>query len=50
MTHTISWMGKLLFWNELLESKILAVILCIAALEMMIVNESECATRPYDWS
>ena len=46
----LSWMGTFVFWNTLLTSKILAVSLCISAIAMLILYESECATGLYDWS
>ena len=36
--------GKFLFWNELLKFKVMAVSLCISTIEIMILNESACAT------
>ena len=43
-------MRTFLFWNKLLTSKILAVIICIAAISNLILNGSACATGLYDWS
>ena len=43
-------MGTSVFWNALLTYKILAVSLGIAAIAMLIINESACATGLYDRS
>ena len=50
LTQTLSLMVTFVFWNELTTYKILAVILCIYAISMFIMNESAFNTGLYDWS